>query len=381
MEKKLLKLNNINKTTFIYVFFAIFFLLITNEISLIYNYNNAAASAEYYLKISGAFPKTAEFLNNVQSYLHSERFLISYFVGGFSKLFGTDIYKMFIILTSLSLLILIYTYLLNLKNFDLTILERITFLNLLIFNPYIFRYFIANPVMLNDLIFVLSINLLILSVLKEQNIFFYTSLILALISRQNYFILLISFFLVFLYKKNSFFNYKKLSFITIAFFLNFILSKTYLNIAGLDKFYLISITGLKEYLLNTPNFTDLIIFICLPFFSIGPIILIIIFSLLKKNIKFEFNQTNLFIILTVMGLLAQPLLAGPEVAGRNIIRLTCYSFLPLIFLFLKLQKKQIFSFSALIIINILIIFWSFHPSFSKIKIFNELKLTKDFIIN
>lgn len=84
MEKKLLKLNNINKTTFIYVFFAIFFLLITNEISLIYNYNNAAASAEYYLKISGAFPKTAEFLNNVQSYLHSERFLISYFVGGFS---------------------------------------------------------------------------------------------------------------------------------------------------------------------------------------------------------------------------------------------------------------------------------------------------------
>ncbi len=125
---------------------------------------------------------------------------------------------------------------------------------------------------------------------------------------------------------------------------------------------------------------DFIIFISLPIISLGPVLILIIFELLRNNITKISLSDNFFLILVIVGFFSQPILAGPEIAGRNIIRLAFFSYVPLIYLFLKHHKDLIKKNHLLIYSNILIIIWSFHPNFSKIKIFEFLMFNKDFII-
>ena len=100
-----------NRIYIYYSFFLIIFLFLTNEISLQYKYNNAASSSFYYLEIAKNFPFVANFENNIQSYVHSERFLISYLVGFFSNLLKIEIYLLFFFLTFVSIVLIIFIYL------------------------------------------------------------------------------------------------------------------------------------------------------------------------------------------------------------------------------------------------------------------------------
>ena len=371
------------KDNIVSIYYSIFLILIiylTNEFSFSYEYNNAASSSFYYLEIAKNFPNTPEFQNNIQSYIHSERFFISYMVGLFSYLTNLEIYKTFFLLNFFTIFFITILFIQLLSNFKISFINKITLINLFALNPYTFRYFIQNPVMLNDLIFLLGILLFVQYLSNNKNILFYLSIFLLVFSRQTFIIFFVSLFLTFVIKKSKFINYKKIIFIILIFVIYLFFSKIFIHNAQLDQNYKISITGLYFYLKDNYFTIDFIIFISLPIISLGPVLILMIFELLRKNLNKISLSDNFFLILVIVGFFSQPILAGPEIAGRNILRLAFFSYVPLIFLFLKHHKDLIKKNYILIYFNIIIIFWSFHPNFSKIKIFDFLRFSKDFII-
>ena len=68
--------------------------------------------------------------------------------------------------------------------------------------------------------------------------------------------------------------------------------------------------------------------------------------------------------------MSQPFLAGPEVAGKNIIRISTMGYTSLIFLLcVNLKNLKDVSNKVSNTFSVVLLFWSLHPTFSKIKIF------------
>tara|TARA_B100000902_G_scaffold398079_1_gene463717 strand:+ start:3934 stop:5067 length:1134 start_codon:yes stop_codon:yes gene_type:complete len=366
---------NINFENLI-IFFLLIFVIITNNYFGENNINPSASSSEYYLDIAKAFPITPDFDNVIQSYIHAERFLISYLIGFINNLTNIKIFNLFCIFTYLLIIIFLT---LNFKILNLLTKKndnKILFFSLLLLNPYIVRYFLSNPVMLNDLIFITAISLLYYSFLKKKNYLFYISIIIAVISRQTSFIiilaLLINFFLPI---KKEFIDLKKILFSLLIILISYSISQYYLNVSKLDQFYDISILGLFYYFQNNLDYLILLKFFLYPFLSFGPLIILIFIKFLSKEIHFKLNEKNTFFIILILGIIAQPILAGPLVAGKNIIRLSSFVYCLSIFLFCANLKEIKFYSKKIIFISILFLtLWSMHPTFSKIKIFESLKI-------
>ena len=77
------------------IFLFIFFLIITNNYFGEFNINSSATSSHYYLQIANSFPDVVEFNDNSQTYIHAERFLISYLIGFFSNLLNIKVFYIF----------------------------------------------------------------------------------------------------------------------------------------------------------------------------------------------------------------------------------------------------------------------------------------------
>ena len=103
----------------------------------------------YYMKISQFAPSFGE---DIQ-YIKGERFIIPYVIGLMSKIIGIDIF-LFYRITSIIfcfVFILLFFKILSLLKFENNL--KIICLSLVIFNPYILRFFIAIPTILLDLFF------------------------------------------------------------------------------------------------------------------------------------------------------------------------------------------------------------------------------------
>ena len=73
-------------------------------------------------------------------------------------------------------------------------------------------------------------------------------------------------------------------------------------------------------------------------------------------------------------LILQPVLSGPEITSRNIIRLTTLAYIPiLIYLLIISSKIKKLTLKKQTIFYIILIIHSMHPTFSKIKTLEFLK--------
>jgi len=369
-SKKIVNIENL------IIFFLLVFIITTNNYSGENEISSSATSSEYYLSIARAFPEVAKLDNGIQSYIHAERFLISYLIGFISNLINIKIFNLFCIFTY-SLIIIFLA--LNFKIINLLITKnnnKIIFFSLLILNPYIIRYFLLNPIMLNDLIFITAISLLFLSFLNKKNYLFYLSIIMAVMSRQTsliiIFALLINFFLPL---NKEFIDYKKILFSLLILVTNYFISQYYLNISKLDVFYDTTIFGLIYYFKNDLDYLVLFKFFLLPLLSFGPLLIFMLIKLFNNEITFKFNEKNIFFIILLMVIIVQPILAGPLVAGKNIIRLSSLGYYLSIFLIcINLKNIKLYSKKLVIMFITLLTLWSMHPTFSKILIFEPLKI-------
>ena len=369
---------NLNPVSLLVLFSTITFVLITTpfydlETTLIFGGKDGID----YFKISESAPQIA---TNIQ-YIKSERFLFPYLIGLFSNYFNFDIFNIYRICSVIFCLFFVYLITVLLENLKCPEKLKLLFLLIIILNPYLIRYYIALPTLINDIIFLNIVTLLAISLLKKNYYIFYSAIFFGFFCRQNTFAFILSLYLIF-FLERFFFRNKKLfdlknviistSVVILVSYINYSYAKHTNSIMSGVDLYSVAIFGIFNTNYSIISFIKFIIFPLLSFF---PLLILIIFE------KFELSKLNsslkLFFIFSVLFLIAQPFLAGPVVAGKNFIRLSNYSFPLIIFLLSSIISSKAFfeqrKNNAIYIIFILILyFWSMHPTFSKIKFFENL---------
>ena len=354
----------------------VLFLLLTNTYYGEDQINSSATSSYYYLNIADSFPAGMSMKNSAQTYIHGERFLISYFVGYVGHILDISNFYIFKVFTYFTILILIIV---NYKIIKIIIPQKnkgLLYFSLFLLNPYIIRFSLSNPIMINDLVFITSISLLFFSFLDKKNILFYTALLLAIISRQTSILIILSLVVsLTLPYKNEFIDSKKIFFSFLLLIIYYFISQKYLEISNINIFYESQFFGLIDYFQNNFEFLKFFKFLFLPILSFGPLFAIMITQKLKNEIFIKINEQNIFFIILLILFISQPILSGPLIAGKNIIRLATFGYTSLIFLFcLNIKNLNNLSKRTSIIFFIIMLFWSLHPTFSKIKIFELLKI-------
>ena len=150
--KKIFKLKELQINYF--VFFVIVYLIATNtyfsyEQSLI----SGGADGLSYFEISKFAPKLSEI--PLQP-IHAERFFFPYLIGLLNKIFFIEIYSLYQIFVIIIIVLINYVLVRILKNMGVNSFNLLFSITLLNFNPYLTRYYISNPLILNDLIFMLG---------------------------------------------------------------------------------------------------------------------------------------------------------------------------------------------------------------------------------
>ena len=365
-----------NKEFFLIIISYIFIIATNNfynfEESLIYGGNDG----KFYKLISEYAPS---FGNNIE-YIKGERFLLPYLIGVLSKLTFLDVYLLYQIVTIFFVIVIIFLYKKILEFLKLDYFSYYISLLLLIFNPYLIRYYIAVPTIIVDLGFIISLELICLGFLTKNKNYFYYGLILSVISRQNAFIILVIFFVVkFFFKKKSIFSTKDIIISIISFICIFSLNTFYAtNSMGdtteVGNLYITTLVGIFiiDYTLN-----DLFKYLLFPLIGFGPLIVYSILLFYRtRNIKIIMNEFLVFLFLTAVILIGIAFVGGPTTTGKNLIRLSNFAYIYLVVLinlifsnYSKFEKSE----TKFLFLFIIFFLWSLHPTFSKIEIWGYLK--------
>ena len=175
---------NLNPVSLLVLFSTITFVLITTpfydlETTLIFGGKDGID----YFKISESAPQIA---TNIQ-YIKSERFLFPYLIGLFSNYFDFDIFNIYRICSVIFCLFFVYLITVLLENLKCPEKLKLLFLLIIILNPYLIRYYIALPTLINDIIFLNIVTLLAISLLKKNYYIFYSAIFFGFFCRQNTF--------------------------------------------------------------------------------------------------------------------------------------------------------------------------------------------------
>jgi hypothetical protein len=364
-----------NKLLDIRIFLLLSFILIllTNsyfslEESIIYG---ARDGADYFI-LADNFQKIP---NETLPYHKAWRFIVPTLIGIISEILNLETYLVFRIATIIACLSLITLFFLILKKLKIDDFHIFFLTLILIFNPYLFRYFLAAPTMINDLVFINSGLLIILGIIDKKKIFFYFGFLIALATRQNSIFFLLTFVITkLIFKKNSLVKFKDILFTAILTLLIFIINSKF---AAHYTVYNESYSLIMRLHLFTFDFT----FLDFVKYNLFPLIILLppVFYLTSEKKKFDFYKIKieLFLILLLMVLFTVSVayVGGPIVTGKNLIRLINLTY-PLMILFMilpfNLKKNELSSLKSLFYMIVLLI-WSLHPTFSNIKILSFLK--------
>ena len=318
-----------------------------------------------YLKIINAENN----LTNIEiSQQHSYRFLIPYIIGTMSNFLQIqNNFILFSIVMILSNGLIIHTFNkivihLNIKkNFSLIIISA------LIFNAYMFRPAIINPILVNDWLFTYGLLLITTYIIKKKENYFYFGLVLCSITRQTSQVLNLVFFFVILYNfifkkkiKTNIYFYGIVINVSIFICLS-VISSSFTGSFNKDM-YINHIFGIFyfEY-----NLLDLMMFILqfLNAYSFEIILLIFFisnFAYYKRFLNFEI----ILITILVLSIWIQPFFAGPDITYGNTSRLTILSLPIILVVFLYIFKELNVKSSYTTITILLLGMSSFHHHYT-----------------
>jgi hypothetical protein len=359
---------NNKKIINLYGLFVFIFLIITGKyydysLTLIYG----GADGYAYMEVGQSFPNWA--INKID-YHYAQRFLFPYFIGGLAKATNIEIFNIFRAIVLLAIGSLSYLSIKIAKKFSGNIFTQIIIINLILLNPYLTRFFISIPTIINDLIFINLSCLIIISIInnKERLYIFYSCVSFA--ARQTGIVFLFSSIICrLLFNRNTKKKNLNIIFLISGYLLIYYLINFYAKNSSASTFNYSSINGMIYYIFNNFNLYQLTKFISLPILSYGLLIFYAVFFLKKKLILKSDNSKLFLILLPILLIIGQPVFAGPEIAGRNIIRLTSLAYiLVLCFTFFLFEEKKVNNKIKLFFIFLQFIY-SFHPTFSFLKDF------------
>ena len=198
-------------------------------------------------------------------------------------------------------------------------------------------------------------------------------MIIAALSRQNSIIILIVFFIIkFIYKNKSIIKYKDLILLSICYITIFLINTYYaINSAGnlneIEKLYSTTLFGI---LIFDYNLIDLFRYLYFPILGFGPLIIFIFILLYLKKFSLNKSEFIIFCLITSILLIGIAFVGGPTTTGKNLIRLSNFSYIYLMIIinaFFQETKNNRSLLEICSIFSLLLFFWSLHPTFSKIK--------------
>ena len=303
------------------------------------------------------------------------RFILPLIIGITAKTFNFDVYltfSFFTLIACISSIIFFYLILKKLKidNFHIYYLSLF-----LVFNPYLIRYFLALPTMINDIVFINSGLIILLGLLNGKKFFFYFGFLLALFTRQNSIFFLISIIISKLvFRNKSVIEIKDIVFLIILTFILFLINNKFANDHTIynDTYSLVNRFHLFTFDYSLLDFLKYNLFLLV-------IILPIFFYLIFEKRLFLFNNVKkelfLIISLIVVFMSSVAYVGGPLITGKNLLRLINLAYplllLSLIMLFdLKENRKFLIKFFFYFPIFFI---WSLHPTYSIVNFFSFLK--------
>lgn len=354
------------KILYCYQLLCLIFLFLTTKYLNIYDIIHVGNQADSisYTEISKHFPK---FPNGSDIIIQNvaQRFLIPYIAGFGSSVFNLDLLLVFKVLTIVFIYIYVHLISLIINKLKLNLRESILLFSFLIFNPYIVRYHIFNPVQSHDMLFFCLCILFVYSVIEKKFILNIFTTTLTIFLRQTSIAL---FFASFIY---LYFNKK----IKLMIFLCLIYCLGLVIIIFIGKYIsVISFPFSNVYGIFLYDFTQIEILIkwsLLPVVSFFPLILFF-FSKLKKNINIK---TILIFLIPCLMMIGQPYLGGPLESSRNLIRITTLSYpILVILMFYCFDLRRILNNNLIFYFYTSCLFmWSIHPTFSKYNLFSFLR--------
>lgn len=357
-------INIFKAPSFYFIYVIIFILLTTNYLTveeLIHDANQADIKS--YQIIYEESPNLPIQVDDLQKHV-SQRFLIPYLIGFLSKIILLDVETLFKFFGILFCFLICRTIIKISNLIKLSDNEKIIYISLFFFNPYLVRYYIFNYIQLQDLIFLYFCFLFILFFLSKKNNLLVIIPTTALYLKQTSLALILTSCFYFFIKK-KFINLVVICVLTFLFIfhIKFLSDKMTSspfpvgNITNIFKYDFFNFNELKRFLL----------FLLFPLLSFLPLL---IFSLGKIRDK-KFNLVKLlFFLFPIIMMISQPIMGGPDI-GRNLIRLTSLSYpflLTFLIYFLNMNhvfEKKIFFIPLIIFFH----FWSMHPTFSIVRYF------------
>jgi len=325
-----------------------------------------------YMAIANSAPN---YTSEIIPYHHAQRLFFPYLIGIFANFLGFGVFNSFQFFTFITLFLIIYLHYLIIKRLKTDLFFSIISISLLVLNPYIFRYSISVPTMINDVIFILSLYLFLLS-LKFNHNYNLVSIFLGLSSRQNgIFIFIANLINIFFQKKFLFWKERSFIFSILILLVIFFISNHYASKVSIQKFDYKHVYGIFEWFSNSWNFIEFMKWILLPLYSYFPVIIVFfIFRKIKVFQKQDMTDYSILIFL-FFSIVGMSILSGPELSGRNIIRLTSLAY-PIILVWLSwftILKKKSYNKSLIVLLIVSLHIWSLHPTYSNISLFGFLR--------
>ncbi len=145
-----------------------------------------AADTNSYMTIAQAAPNLPSLVPEaLLPTNHTARFIVPYLAGTIAHFTGISHERMFLVLTLLFCAIVVWAVHRILLELALSETQYTLSMALLIFNPYMFRYYLAVPAMVNDVVFVAGLALVLLGLMRGGFPLVLVGSIVSIAGRQN----------------------------------------------------------------------------------------------------------------------------------------------------------------------------------------------------
>jgi hypothetical protein len=147
-----------------------------------------AADTQSYMTIAKAAPGLPTPLANEADRLptnHTARFVVPYLAGTITHFTGISHERMFLVCTLFFCALVVVVVHHILRHTGVNNAQYSVLMLLLIGNPYMFRYYVAVPAMVNDMVFVAGLSIMLLGLLRVRFWFVVGGALVAIIGRQN----------------------------------------------------------------------------------------------------------------------------------------------------------------------------------------------------
>ena len=328
---------------YFYLFMFCVFILLTN---IYFPFDLAVticgqADMQSYYDIAHSAPFVPE---HTIAYHHAQRAYLPFLLGSIANLFSLNPDFLVMAMNSLLLVGMILVFMKTIEIIGVDENLKILLLALICLNPYISRYFSLFYYMVNDTLFMFGFVLVVYAMVANSVRYLLIGVLLAALGRQTA-LLLLPAASIYLFMYHN--GHSKIKALLAVAFIVFSVVAIYM-IGG----YFAGLTGAKNQ--NASSVTSFFLWlsdfklsklkILAEFYIrglVGQITIVVLFVVYYFVVRPKyFDKLFLLIVFLSVSVWIQPLLAGPDNAGNNIVRLCIYSFPGLVVAFALLSTKN-----------------------------------------